>query len=253
MLNSIVPSRSKILPFLLASRAHPYAYVFVPKAACSTTKLALWLAEQELTPAIGHIDQPMSIHARQYSADSPWLTPASGDYHTAIDGKFLNPIYLFSFVRSPYSRIFSSYRNKILGVEKGIDKHDYFPELGWRRAAPPSFEDFLKIVRDQEPAARNEHWRLMTDILCYEDIIYDNIYKMKNFAHDFTDLMSRILPELKSTRQQIHINDTRSGEHRRSAYSTAAIDLVKEIYRTDFLSFSYAIDVDPADPQNASV
>lgn len=254
MLKSLVPSKSRVLSFILASRAHAYAYVYVPKAACSTTKLALWIAERELSPAVGPIDQPMSVHARQYSDDSPWLTPASADYHALVDQKFRSPIFLFSFVRNPYSRVYSGYRNKILGIEKGVDKIDYFPELGWRRSSPPSFEDFLKIIRDQDPISRNEHWRTITDLICFDEVSYDKIYKTESFLSDFAELLPLIFPaKLGPACQQVHINDTRSSEHRQSAYTTAAIDAVKEIYGKDFINFNYIADVDAADPRHTSL
>ncbi len=254
MLKSLVPSKSRVLSFLLASRAHSYAYVYVPKAACSTTKLALWIAERELSPAVGPIDHPMSIHARQYSDDSPWLTPASADYHALVDQKFQRPIFLFSFVRNPFSRVYSGYRNKILGIEKGVDKIDYFPELGWRRASPPSFEEFLKIIRDQDPLLRNEHWRTITDLICFDEVSYDRIYKTEAFSKDFADLLTQIFPaKLGPACKQVHINDTRSSVSRQSAYTAVAMDIAKEIYKNDFINFDYMADVDAADPQCTSL
>jgi hypothetical protein len=254
MLNSLVPSKSRVLSFILASRTHAYAYVYVPKAACSTTKLALWIAERELSPAVGPIDQPMSIHARQYSDDSPWLTPASADYQALLDQKFLAPIFLFSFVRNPYSRVYSRYRNKILGIGKGVDRIDYFPELGWRRSSPPSFEDFLKIIRDQDPLLRNEHRRTITDLICFDEVSYDKIYKIESFSKDFAELLPQIFPtKLGPACELVHINDTRSSEHRQSAYTAKAIDIAKDIYEKDFTNFDYFADVDAADPQHTSL
>ncbi|WP_458425741.1 sulfotransferase family 2 domain-containing protein [Methylorubrum extorquens] len=185
----------------------------------------------------------MSVHLGQVRADSPWLSPLEDNYASKIDQKFSEEIYLFSFVRNPYARVFSSYRNKILGVAKGVDNFDYLQQIRWQKQNPPSFDEFLHVISDQDPYERNEHWRTMTDLLCLSEVSYDKIYKGENFAENISELTKKIFPSsLRSIRGEAHVNATHSGNFRQSAYAPASIKMVQDIYKKDFENFGYSLD-----------
>jgi hypothetical protein len=109
-------------------------YVETPKAACTTIKRLLQVAE--LGPE-RRGDLPEDVHARE---TSPLLSPGQDPegFVTAL----LDPAtFCFAFVRNPYSRALSCWLDKMVANE--FERARMAPMLGLDPDRPPSLADFL--------------------------------------------------------------------------------------------------------------
>ncbi len=215
------------------SRKFNYVYVANPKAACSTLKLILSRAENN-DPDF----TPEDLHRRRHL---PLLTPSNltdQERSTLFDGSR----YLFSFVRHPFKRALSAYTDKILGNE--IQKREILKSMGKAKeelSYPVSFDDFVAIIADQNPATLNPHWRpqhlnLANDLISY----------------DFIGHLERLDADIATVREQLQLPDFGIPHKNRTAHITAAIQPVstdtharlESLYSNDLHTFSYSSDID---------
>jgi len=210
------------------SRTFKYVYVANPKAACSTLKLILSKAENndpEFTP--------QSLHNRKHL---PLLTPnklTRMEQGALFDGSY----YLFSFVRHPFKRALSAYTDKILGNKK--QKREILEAMGKadeKLNYPVSFEEFVVVIADQDPATLNPHWRPQTLNLATDLINYDFIGKLENFAADLAIVRARLkLPDFGIP----HKNRKSHKATAVQAVSPATRQQLEKLYAADLQAFSY--------------
>lgn len=215
------------------SRTYNYVYVANPKAACSTLKLILSQAE------INDPDfTPESLHQRKYL---PLLTPnmlTERERRALFDGSR----YVFSFVRHPFKRAVSAYADKILGNKQ--QKREILEALGKqdeKNNYPISFDDFVAVIADQDPATLNPHWRPQSLNLATDLIRYDFIGRLESFDADMAQVRARL---------QLPVFDT--PHKNRKSHKTAAIQGVsaatriklETLYADDLQAFSYSGDIE---------
>lgn len=215
------------------SRTFNYVYVANPKAACSTLKLILSKAESN-DPDF----TPESLHQRKYL---PLLTPnklTKKEQAALFDGSY----YLFSFVRHPFKRALSAYTDKIHGNKK--QKREILEAMGKadeKLSYPVSFDDFVAVISDQDPATLNPHWRPQHLNLAIDLIAYDFIGRLESFDTD----MAKVRAQLKLPDFGIPHKNRKS--HKASALqavSTETRQKLEALYAEDLLAFSYSADID---------
>ncbi|MCB2109713.1 sulfotransferase family protein [Albidovulum sp.] len=235
-------------------------YRVVPKCACST---------------IGQI-MFYSDHGRFFD----------GDIHDATDGLCKwsqeaaqarieanvkgHTSYSFTCVRNPYTRILSSFFDKICGIQRngkryrgnlvplliqkyGIEVGD--PETGFEFDQIKSFRRFLLFARDtirwRRPMEPDIHWSAMSGHIATfiaNGGRYDHIF----FTEKFNEGMQVVLDSIK-TRKKVDLkkipkfNESEghgpSREHPVEAYfDDLSMHLVYEIYKRDFQLFRYDFD-----------
>lgn len=215
------------------SRTFNYVYVANPKAACSTLKLILSKVENndpEFTP--------QSLHNRKHL---PLLTPnklTRKEQGALFDGSY----YLFSFVRHPFKRALSAYTDKIHGNKK--QKREILEAMGKageKLNYPVSFDEFVAVIADQDPATLNPHWRPQTLNLATDLINYDFIGKLENFAADLAMVRDRLeLPDFG-------IPHKNRKAHKATAVQTVSPDTrihLETLYTKDLQAFSYDSGID---------
>ena len=239
-------------------------YRVVPKCACST---------------IGQI-MYFSDHGEFFDGD---IHDAKGGMHKwALDES--QPIieknvkahasYAFTCVRNPYTRILSSFFDKICGIQRngkryrgnlvplvmqkyGVDVGD--PETGFEFDQIQSFRRFLLFARDtiqfRKPMDPDIHWSAMSGHISTFIVNggrYDNIF----FTEKFNEGMQSVLDGIEVAHpidlaKIPRFNESEGHGPKRAHpvedyFDDLSMHLVREMYARDFDVFKYDID----DPSN---
>ena len=146
-----------------------FAFIYLPKVACTSWKLFLWQASgNPLPPGLAYRD----VHdASRLSLPYVGRMPAmqQQQFLQELEGQRINTV---AVVREPRSRILSAYLDKILLHSNPQSKFSrtVLPAIqqlyGLQPNQRPSFEQFLRW--NQEHLDRrhwNPHWRPMVDLL----------------------------------------------------------------------------------------
>jgi hypothetical protein len=221
------------------SPRYKYIYVDNPKTGCSSLKSAL--VEFELQGAQTDLDcydwkvfhDPIASPLKRVTRLNTWK-PLS---FLVADG------YQFiTFVRNPYTRLLSCYRDKILKNRPQklqvlrLLKH---PTKDIERMI--SFDEFVKAVVKQSDSEMNPHWRVQTTQILYRIFNYSFIGRFESYENDFVRLFESISNSGAAIPAQRHLNRTREGKREgcRDYYTKELQDLVYERYKEDFSNFGY--------------
>lgn len=164
--------------------------------------------------------------------------------HAGPGGRQYPGLYTFAFVRNPWDRLVSCYRDKIQGqvadftllspsgVARCLARFDVF-------SANMSFEEFAYAVASIPDADADEHFRSQHKFLTNDrgEIAVDFVGRYENLEADFRYVAERIglpkginLPRLQANPQAIHYTDYYTPETR---------DVVATRFAQDILLFSY--------------
>jgi hypothetical protein len=211
---------------------HDAVYVEIPKVACSSIKLALaGLLGIDLEP----------VHGNPHEARFP--APPS----PSTSGPLWPDLFSFAFVRNPWDRLVSCYRDKIIG--EAPDYTSFDPERGVARclarfdAFKPgmSFDDFVEVVAGIPDEEADEHVRAQWTFIADRDgdIAVSFVGRFENLAHDFRLACARAgLPDLDLPRAQACCSPARYSRY----YSSTTRDLVAERFQKDVELFGYEFD-----------
>jgi hypothetical protein len=159
--------------------------------------------------------------------------------------KLISPAFKFTFVRSPYDRILSCWKNKIF-KPSGFDRDDqrYKSKLailnsgfGQERFSnlDISFGEFVESIVEQESNDMDRHWAPMVDLLRPDLVNYDYIGKVESFEQNINFLCGK---KGWKTPKQVHINQSKVKTP--SDFSDAYIKkLIYQRYECDFQYFEY--------------
>lgn len=156
-------------------------------------------------------------------------------------------LYAFAFVRNPWDRLVSCYRDKIEGEVEGFTR---FSQSGVARclarfdafSANMSFEAFVHAVALIPDADADEHFRSQHKYLTnvWGDIAVDFVGRYENLEADFRHVAQRIglpremcLPRLQANPRRVRYADY---------YAAATRDVVATRYAQDIALFSYHFD-----------
>jgi hypothetical protein len=137
-------------------------YSFIPKNACSTMRLSLAM-ENGCIPDADHIGW---IHDNN--------TTFSADLESLLTAE-----YTFVILRSPFTRLASTYLDKITG--RWPDMWNLLSIKGY--AIDPddlTFRKFVEMICRPGFLRANIHWRPQVDFLVYEE--YDDYIRYEDFA-----------------------------------------------------------------------
>lgn len=215
-------------------------YVETPKVACTTIKRTLQFIELE-----GAADRmPKDVHNR---GQSP-LNSLANTNRLLTDYLADKQFFKFCFVRNPFTRILSAYLDKL--VTNQWEKNLRAPQLGFDSQADITFLDFLRRIRDQEPAEMDIHWCPQVLLTGMEYIDYDFIGRFERLYDDFQgvlDKLSRITPaglqRSLFTIQEGKFYKTAAADKLKDYYDEEATRILTEIYARDFELLSYSMDI----------
>lgn len=202
-------------------------YFYVPKVACSTLKkvcadtLGLQTEKRDLAETIHELPFPF---AKRYKVRSHF-------------GRY----YKFAFVRNPWGRLLSCYRDKVCNDADNLyDRHEnrfvqYLKNSGVYRPAM-SFEDFVRVVAEIPDSRAEGHFRSQVSLLSdgHGLLPFDKIGRFEALEEDFETIATRIglrcpLPYLRAT----------GATHYRDHYSAKMRELIRRRFEQDVTTFSY--------------
>lgn len=239
-------------------------YRVVPKCACSTIGQIMYFSDHGQFFDGDIHDAAQGLH-KWAQDDSQQLIRANVKTHGS---------YAFTCVRNPYTRILSSFFDKICGIQRNGKRYrgklvplliqKYGIEIGGEDGQQEfdqieSFRRFLLFARDtirwRRPMEPDIHWSAQSghvSTFIQNGGTYDKIF----WTEKFSDGMQEVLDAIE-TPHQVSLGDIPrfneseghgparahpAGEY----FDDLAMHLVYEIYHRDFELFKY----DPADPAN---
>ncbi|XP_034044335.1 carbohydrate sulfotransferase 12-like [Thalassophryne amazonica] len=260
---------NKELDHLIVDDKHRIIYCYVPKVACTNWKRVMVVLSQSLiSPSSGKpYTDPEAIPSDLVHNSSLHLTFAKFWRHYGSLSRHLMALKLqhytkFLFVRDPFVRLISAFRNKLARPNKdfyqqfgSVMLHRYsnvsgnLPETAadaFAAGIKPTFQQFIAYLLDPETekeAVFNEHWRQVYRLCHPCQVNYDFIGRLETLETDAEQLLRMLEVD-----QLLHFP---SGARNRTAASwekdwftqiplTMRRDLYK-LYEPDFELFGYPI------------
>ncbi len=178
------------------SKAYAYVWFQVPKNGTRT--LLSVLEEKTMPNASAHY---LPYYAHRHRTD-----------------------FKFCFMRNPWDRLVSCYKDKVLGQL-------LFPDC-WGR----DFDYFLCYVAQQDLRRCDPHIRLQVSLFPLEDM--DHIARFENFAGEFDFIINE---QLGLNSRILHINKSKQEGAYTSYYNDRQRQLVAKLYKEDIdlMGYSY--------------
>jgi hypothetical protein len=161
-------------------------FCFIPKVSCTTWKRVLYSAENQ--------GKQVDYQLHRKSLFS-WLK----DYNVAERKEILKSYYKAMFVREPFERLASAYRDKVKGewLKRFVIPNKTIDELRTEGAVP--FSSFIKSVLSSNVITlkkrgyhiEDQHWRSYEQI-CPCEVDYDFIGHFENLAEEAPQLLKII-------------------------------------------------------------
>ncbi len=242
-------------------------YRVVPKCACSTIGQILYYSDHgSFFPGDIH-DAKKGLH--KWAQDE-----SQAVIERAVKGR---ETFAFTAVRNPYSRILSSFFDKICGIQRNGKRYrgnlvplliqKYGIDVGGADGTEPfdqiaSFRRFLLFARDtirfKKPMEPDIHWSAMSGHIA-TFIVNGGRYDAIFHTERFNDGMAGVLGDL-ATPHRVDIGAiprfNESADHGPSRahpvedyFDDLACHLVFEIYKRDFELFKFATDPASRAPQ----
>jgi hypothetical protein len=186
---------------------YKFIYFFIPKAACTSLKRWIQVMMDWPTDNDPHYDENVS-GLLLYKIDDESINQLLKD----------PSIFKFAISRNPWSRLISSYSNKIIYFQRSLQEHlkessgpreksinefmDTFYETFttdiMRELCPDeeallegiSFRQFVEYIVAQNPPEQNPHW--MPQWIFLEGIKLDFLGTVENLKEDFREIQNRI-------------------------------------------------------------
>ena len=234
------PHYKSYLSHLIVDDAHRLVYCYVPKVACTTWK-------KIMATLNGFPNQTAAAVHRRDQNRLKYLA----EYSQAKIKTILQSYFKFIFVREPFERLLSAYKDKFIkGDEYILNKYGreivgLRQDAKWdarTRIANITFGEFVNylIYLQKKQGRFNEHWRTY-EALCRPCIVnYHFIGHYETMAEDARYLLKRAGVEHLVNFPSFHTTDT---AHELLAYYSQIPqrDLVEiqKIYQRDFNMFGY--------------
>ncbi len=139
--------------------------------------------------------------------------------------------FRFAFVRNPYARLLSCYRDKIQSQREPR----FLLSIGIKDGSIPSFLEFLQIISKQNPAQMNRHWMPQARLIP-EQIKLSMLGRFENLESDLSLLGKNLgLTDVPLKRVDPHRTDTGNSFE----LKPSEIDLMNRSYSEDFRRFNY--------------
>ncbi|KAK7166616.1 hypothetical protein R3I93_006387 [Phoxinus phoxinus] len=203
----------KALNHLIVDDHHGVIYCFVPKVACSNWKRVMIVLSQNLkapngAPYLDPLDIPVEvIHNHTVHKTFNKLWRRFGRFSHQLMHHKLNNYTKFLFVRDPFVRLISAFRDKFATPNEDYYKYIGSPMLQRYAniSSPPasaqkafaagirlSFTHFIQYLLDPQTEKKNpfdEHWQQMNRLCHPCQIDYDFVGKLETLDEDLLRIL----------------------------------------------------------------
>uniref|UniRef100_A0ABI7Y814 Carbohydrate sulfotransferase n=1 Tax=Felis catus TaxID=9685 RepID=A0ABI7Y814_FELCA len=254
--NSAVSRKRRVLTpndlkHLVVDEDHELIYCYVPKVACTNWKRLMMVLSGR-----GKYSDPMEIPANEAHVAANLKT--LNQYSIPEINHRLKSYMKFLFVREPFERLVSAYRNKFTQKYNTSFHKRYGTKIirrqrknatqeALRRGDDVRFEEFVAYLIDphtQREEPFNEHWQTVHSLCHPCHIRYDLVGKYETLEEDSNYVLRlagvgsylKFPTYAKSTRTTDEMTteffQNISSEHQTQLY---------EVYKLDFLMFNYSV------------
>ncbi|XP_063165134.1 carbohydrate sulfotransferase 11 isoform X2 [Candoia aspera] len=239
------------LKHLVVDEDHELIYCYVPKVACTN-----WKRVMMVLTGRGKYTDPMEIPANEAHVSSNLKT--LNQYSIPEINHRLKNYMKFLFVREPFERLVSAYRNKFTQKYNTSFHKRYGTKIVKRQRKNATqealhkgddvkFEEFVAYLIDpqtQREEPFNEHWQTVFSLCHPCHIHYDLIGKYETLEEDSNYILQlagvgnylKFPTYAKSTRTTDEMT-TEFFQNISSEYQTQ----LYEVYKLDFLMFNYSV------------
>ncbi|MHC4950843.1 MAG: sulfotransferase family protein, partial [Planctomycetota bacterium] len=173
---------------VLISSQKKFIYLRLYKCACS--KITGALIEDLTSRELSH---RQDIHSVKWYGQVEKTVQIDEN----IEAVLADPTYFkFTFVRNPYERILSAWKNKIDNPEKYPDGREGDRQRSKinKKGERVSFEEFVNLLYEQRDRACSfdKHWAPQHYLLLLPFIEYDFIGRIETFSRDFENVLRKI-------------------------------------------------------------
>ncbi len=229
--------KNELNAFIHISIKNKYVYVQTPKVASTTIKRKLVSKEIEgsnisIQDVPLHPDVLKSVHVKAYQIPD-----------TLLDEVLFGPGYVrFCFVRDPFTRVLSSYLDKI--VTRQPEAKIIYNLLRRPEDQEITFEEFVDCLYANQATKRNwdPHWRPQFALLRPDLISYHLVGKIETFDKDYAALRELLAFDLGEYETRAP-HKTNAHEKIKAYYDKSLSRKVAQIYPLDFERFGYATEV----------
>ena len=223
-----------------------FAFIYLPKVACTSWKLFLWQASGELLPP--------GLEYRGVHDPSQLKLPYVGRMSIAQQETYLRKlaeglITAVAVVREPRSRVLSAYLDKILLHKNPSSQftQTVLPTIreiyGLKPDERPSFEQFLRWNQTHVNRSKwNPHWRPMVDLLGRPAAL--ELWPMENMNGAVQSVNQHLGSKIKFPKRDAlgprltHNSKTRIKQF----YGPTELKLVEQMYSDDLQLHASLID-----------
>ncbi|KAJ4944002.1 hypothetical protein JOQ06_012552 [Pogonophryne albipinna] len=237
-----IPNRE--LDHLIVDDTHQIIYCYVPKVACTNWKRVMVVLSQSLiSPSSGKpYTDPEAVPPDLVHNSSIHLTFAKFWRHYGSLSRHLMALKLqhytkFLFVRDPFVRLISAFRNKFGNLPETAAE-------AFAAGIKPTFQQFITYLLDPETEREsifNEHWRQVYRLCHPCQVKYDFIGRLESLETDAEHLLKLLEVD--------HLLHFPSGARNRTAaswerdwFAQIPIAMRRELYKLyepDFELFGY--------------
>ncbi|XP_076356825.1 carbohydrate sulfotransferase 12-like isoform X1 [Tachypleus tridentatus] len=220
------------------------SFCFIPKVGCTFFKLQFLRSINDTIEPWFYFSNSEGYSFHTIANDI--LHRTSLAFHT--HPKF-RQLFNIIFVRHPFDRLVSAYRNKLerkglniftkplMSVMRKNRRVNTLSSKNW-----PTFKEFVLYLLENDPLKYNKHWKPY-HIRCDPcNVWYNFIGKMETIDHDLKYLANKLNLNVSNTR----INSSSKGTSLNYKYflelTVKELKGLYEIYREDFELFGYNID-----------
>ena len=187
---------------------------------------------------------------------------------------------VFTFVRNPYTRLISAYKEKVILTFKKIEEYENgnkndpmekrriqhrikrINSLGLSIDNKPSFEQFVCGVTSIPVERADIHLAPQSYLTAFHTIPYDFVGRLESYDEDMSKLSSMLFgspefwkeAELKDGgKRNVNYKGGGSKENLLIECPNSSIELIKQYYKKDFEYFGYSQEIDNADHSPPSI
>lgn len=228
---SKLPNHLQIYESVRQSASLNYTYLNNAKVACSTIKYNLW-KHHFAHGLVEYMPDAIQLHGL-------------GVWDREFSSLINNNHFVFSFVRHPYSRAVSCFKDKIL--KRNIIRTKFCLQYGFDEKREISFIDFLKAIIRTNGTEDDQHWRSQSQNILIGIAPINFIGLLERFDDDFDFVRRQIgLTEPLSERREHRTGlETDKTSHR----DPEAVELVNVKYKDDFDNFGYSVELTSTLPE----
>ncbi|KAJ8401428.1 hypothetical protein AAFF_G00386590 [Aldrovandia affinis] len=238
------------LKHLVVDEQHELIYCYVPKVACTN-----WKRVMMVLTGHGKYTHPMEIPSNQ--AHMPANLKTLNQYSIPEINHRLKSFLKFLFVREPFERLVSAYRNKFT-LKYNSSFHKRFGTKIVRRyrqnatreallgGADVRFPEFAEYLADPATAREgplNEHWETVYSLCHPCHIRYDLVGKYETLERD-SNYVLRLAGVGDSLRFPAYAKSARTTDQMAAQFfrNISAEQQVRlyQLYKLDFLMFNYS-------------